>query len=97
MKQRMTPTGKKLTPFHWPRLRHPLHWICGFISAACFLYPDHLIAVAAAILTFFAFFIYEWWEDRYLGDESWRDWWEFTAAFFISIVIILILKLIGVL
>ena len=90
MKPRYTPTGKKLPPFSWPTLRHPIHWLCGLISAGCLVYPNEVIGITAAVMTAGAFYIYEKWEDDYLKDESWKDWWEWATAFIFGVVLVLI-------
>ena len=74
--------------------RHPLHWVAGFVSSACLIYPIYSIGIAASVLTFAAFFIYEKWEEGDIGDQGWKDWWEFVMAFFIVIIILLIKELV---
>lgn len=65
------------------KVRHPIHWIAGFISGACLFNPDMAIGIASSVMTFMGFGVYEYWEDRDVGDQGWRDWWEFIFAYFI--------------
>lgn len=73
-----------------PRIRHPLHWVAGFISGACLFHPEAGIAITSSVLTFAGFAIYEYWEDCDIGDQGWKDWWEFITAYFVTIVVVLI-------
>ena len=71
-------------------IRHPLHWLCGIISGACLFHPETTKAVTGVIITFVSFLVYEWWENEDIGDQGWRDWWEFITALFVVIAIWLI-------
>lgn len=77
-----------------PRVRHPIHWVAGFISGACLFHPEVGIAITSSVMTFIGFGVYEWWEDRDLIDQGWLDWWEFVCAYYIMAVIVLIKGLI---
>ncbi len=73
-----------------PKIRHPLHFIAGFVSGACLFHPEVGIAITSSVLTFIGFAIYEYWEDRDLGDQGWKDYWEFIAAYFVTVAVVLI-------
>ena len=73
------------------RLRHPLHWIAGFVSSACLFLPDTTVAVFASLATMAAFGMYEWWQEKHIEDSGWKDWWEFIIAYYIGVVLLLIL------
>jgi len=74
------------------RFRHPLHWLCGFIAGGCLFAPETSKAIAAMLLAFISFGIYEYWEDTDIGDQGWMDWWEFLTAYYLVLVAWLILK-----
>lgn len=73
-----------------PKIRHPLHFIAGFISGACLFHPEVAIGIASSVLTFVGFYRYEKWEEEDIGDQGWKDWWEFITPYFVMAAIVLI-------
>jgi len=91
-----TQSGKILNPFHWPKLRHPIHYFCGALSGACVADPNTARGIATMFGIVAVFGLYEKWEDDYLKDEGWRDWWEFIVAYGGAILVVLILSFKGI-
>jgi len=73
-----------------PKIRHPLHFIAGFISGACLFHPVVGIAITSSVMTFAGFSLYEHWQERDVGDAGWKDFWEFLFAYFIMVTVVLL-------
>ena len=74
-----------------PPLRHPIHYIAGFVSGAGAYYSP-----ALPIATTGSFLAYEIWQDKYKRDKAYPDIVEFCIGQFIAIVTVISLKALSI-
>jgi len=74
-----------------PPLRHPIHYLAGFISGASAYYSPALPIASTA-----SFLVYEVVQAKYKGDKGYPDIIEFCIGQFFALVPLTILKALAI-